>query len=344
MSQPTAHQGDVQVDAWITLQRDLGKAPNTIAAYARGIVDFAAFCRAQGVDLLHVRKGNIAAYLSDLQARPPGGRPAGRVDNSLAKHRLPSNASLRHRLTIVRLFYDHLMEEGLRATNPVARGRRGVLDRTRHRGDRGLVPMHRALPWIPSEVQWNTILEAARTEPIRNRLMLALAYDCALRREELCALETSDLDPAHRLVTIRAETTKTKAGRIIPYSAVTGELLAVYLRERRALSRARGPLFLSTSPRNRGMPISKWTWSKVMHALGLRAGEPKLGTHTMRHLCLTDLARVGWDIHEIACFAGHRSVQSTLLYIHLSARDLSVKFAATAAELHEARLSSIVEV
>ncbi|WP_330447935.1 tyrosine-type recombinase/integrase (plasmid) [Paracoccus marcusii] len=39
------------------------------------------------------------------------------------------------------------------------------------------------------------ILKTARTEPIRNRLMLALAYDCALRREELCALETSDLDP-----------------------------------------------------------------------------------------------------------------------------------------------------
>lgn len=92
------------------------------------------------------------------------------------------------------------------------------------------------------------------------------------------------------------------------------------------------------------MPISKWTWSKVVHALGHRADEPKLGTHTMRHLCLTDLARVGWDIHEIARFAGHRSIQSTLLYIHLSARDLSAKFAATTAELHEARLASIAEV
>ncbi|XGB38294.1 site-specific integrase (plasmid) [Paracoccus marcusii] len=173
--------------------------------------------------------------------------------------------------------------------------------------------------------------------------MLAFAYDCALRRQELCALETSDIDPAQRLVTIRAETTKTRAGRIVPYSAVTGKLLAVYLGERRALSRARGPLFLSTSPRNRAMPISKWTWSKVVRALGIRAGEPKLGTHTMRHLCLTDLARVGWDIHEIARFAGHRSVQTTLLYIHLSARDLTAKFAATAAELHEARLVLIAE-
>lgn len=343
MSQQTTTCADIHVDAWIALQKDLGKAPNTVAAYARGITDFASFCRGQGVDPLDGRKGIIAAYLADLHVRPPGGGRAGRPGNFPGSRHQPSNASLRHRLTIIRLFYDHLMEEGLRATNPVARGRRGALDGRQHRGERGLLPVHRLLPWIPSEAQWGAILKTARTEPIRNRLMLALAYDCALRREELCALNTSDLDPSHRLVTIRAETTKTKTGRVVPYSAVTGELLAAYLPERRTLSRARGPLFLSTSPRNRAMPVSKWTWSKVVHALGSRAGEPKLGTHTMRHLCLTDLARVGWDIHEIARFAGHRSIQSTLLYIHLSARDLSAKFAATAAELHEARLASITD-
>ncbi|KJZ29887.1 integrase, partial [Paracoccus sp. S4493] len=321
-----------------------GMYANTVAAYARGVTDFAAFCRRQGVDPIDVRRGIIAAYLADLHARPPGGGCAGRVCNLTALAPQPSNASLRHRLTIIRLFYDYLVEEGVRTTNPVARGRRGKLGGGSQRGERGLIPVHHVLPWIPSEAQWKSILTAARTEPIRNRLMLALAYDCALRREELCALDTSDFDPAHRLVTIRAETTKTKAGRVVPYSAVTGELLAAYLPARRTLSRTRGPLFLSTSPRNRAMPISKWTWSKVVYALGCCAGEPKLGTHTMRHLCLTDLARVGWDIHEIARFAGHRSIQSTLLYIHLSARDLSAKFAATAAELHEARLASIAEL
>ena len=344
MSQQTTTRADIHVDAWIALQKDLGKAPNTVAAYARGVTDFAAFCRGQGVDPLDARKGTIAAYLAALHTRPPGGGYAGQATSLPALPRQLSNASLRHRLTIIRLFYDYLVEEGLRATNPVLRGRRGGLDGRRRRGERGLLPVHRLLPWIPSEGQWDAILKAARSEPIRNRLMLALAYDCALRREELCALNTSDFDPSHRLVTIRAETTKTKAGRVVPYSAATGQLLAAYLPERRTLSRARGPLFLSSSPRNRAMSISKWTWSKVVHALGTRAGEPKLATHTMRHLCLTDLARVGWDIHEIASFAGHRSIQSTLLYIHLSARDLSAKFAATAAELHEARLTSIAEI
>ncbi|MCZ4525833.1 tyrosine-type recombinase/integrase [Rhodococcus erythropolis] len=44
--------------------------------------------------------------------------------------------------------------------------------------------------------------------------MLALAYDAALRREELCSLRTDDLDPAHRTLRIRAETTKNRLERI----------------------------------------------------------------------------------------------------------------------------------
>ena len=38
--------------------------------------------------------------------------------------------------------------------------------------------------------------------------MLALAYDAGLRREELCSLTIADIDPAIRLLRIRAETTK----------------------------------------------------------------------------------------------------------------------------------------
>src|ERR1700756_4472277 len=83
---------------------------------------------------------------------------------------------------------------------------------------RGLVPRVVKLPWIPTELQWLDILAVAAPEPIRNRLMLALAYDAALRREELCALRTDDLDPAHRTVRVRAETTKTRCGRVVPYS------------------------------------------------------------------------------------------------------------------------------
>ena len=109
-----------------------------------------------------------------------------------------ANATLQLRVTVVRLFYDFLVEERVRDRNPVGRGYR-VSGRARGpawSGRRGMEP----LPWIPTDAQWRAVLEVAAGESLRNRLMLALAYDAALRREELCLLATDDLDPAHRTI------------------------------------------------------------------------------------------------------------------------------------------------
>jgi integrase/recombinase XerD len=73
-------------------------------------------------------------------------------------------------------------------------------------------------------------------------MMLALAYDAALRREERCALRTEDLDPAHRTLRVRAEPTKTRRERVVPYSAATGTRWLVMQRVSCTVrrSRARG--------------------------------------------------------------------------------------------------------
>ena len=67
---------------------------------------------------------------------------------------------------------------------------------------------------------------------------------------------------------------------------------------------------------------------------------PRFSTHTTRHLCLTDLARMGWELHAIAAFAGHRSTDSTLAYIHLSGRDLADKLARGMDQIHAWRVDS----
>ena len=327
---------DTHARAWITLQVNLMRAPNTVAAYARGLDHYLGFCQRMEVDAKSAGRAQIAAYVHELAGCNHGvDAPSVITASGLA------NASLRHRLTIVRLFYDYLIEEGVRATNPVARGRRGIFSSGSGVGERSLIPIQRRLPWIPDETAWQALLDTVRSEPIRNRLMLALAYDCALRREELCSLSTRDIDPARRLLRVRAETTKTRQERIVPYSVVSADLYGAYLAERRHLSSARGPLFLSESSRNRAAPIAKWTWSKVVRRLAVHTGLPMLTTHSFRHLCLTDLARAGWDIQEIARFAGHRCIQTTLLYIHLSAHDLSDRFARSMATVHEARLQHL---
>lgn len=310
-----------QAAVWLQIWTDLGRAPRTIDAYARGLAEYLLMCEREDVDPVTANRAHISVYVRELTSRPHHrGANVVVIDSGSGL----ANATIQQRLVPVRLFYDFLMEEGLRESNPVGRGRY-TPGRWAGGQQRGLVPRLVKLPWIPGEQQWLRLLEEFRREPVRNRVMLALAHDAALRREELCSLRTDDVDPAHRTLRIRAETTKNRLERVVPYSAPTGVLMSRYLIHRALVSRARGPLFLSESRRNHAQPLSLWTWSKVVRRIALASGVERFSTHTTRHLCLTDLARMGWEVHAIAAFAGHRHADSTLRYIHLSGRELADK-------------------
>jgi integrase/recombinase XerD len=319
---------------WLQIQLNLGLAPNTIAAYGCALNDYLTFCHRHQIVAETATREHLSQYVHDLATRPnPRGERVRVLDSGVGL----ANATLQQRLTAIRLFYDYLVEEGQRQSNPVGRGRYTAGKGFGGKREKGLIARYTKLPWIPNDEQWQAILGVAREEPIRDRMMLALAYDAGLRREELCALRTDDLDPAHRTLRIRAETTKGRRERIVAYSASTGMLLQHYLAHRQTISRARGPLFLSESDRNFSQPITIWTWSKVVKRIADRAGVPQFSTHTLRHLCLTDLARSGWELHAIATFAGHRSLSTTLQYIHLSGRDLADKLGRSMAQIHSWR-------
>ena len=314
---------------WLKFQATRGLAANTIEAYGRDLDCYLGFLDTRNVPFDSVIRPTIGAYIQSIAELP-----VPRVLKKGAEARATlANATLQQHLTVVRLFHDFLVEERVCTRNPL----RPPI------GGRGLIQRHHRLPWIPSEEQWQTILQASKKEQLRNRLILAMSYDAALRREEICSLEVSDVDPAHRLLRIRLEVTKNRRGRIVPYSPATSELFSQYLRIRRELSRERGPLFLSESCRNYGKPITIWTWSKTIARIAERCSLPRFTPHTLRHLCLTDLARANWDIHEIATFAGHRSVQTTTLYIHLSGRDLANRLARGMAEIHARRVAAMSE-
>jgi integrase/recombinase XerD len=315
---------------------DLGLAARSVDAYARGLSEYLTMCETAGMDPARADRPHVARYVRELSSRPSRrGKNVVSIDSGVGL----ANATLQQRLVPVRLFYDFLIEEGVRESNPVGRGR--YTPRNGFGSKRGLIPRLVKLPWIPNETEWAAILEAARGGRVRDRLMLAMAYDAGLRREELCLLTTADLDPGRRTLRVRAETTKGRRERVVPYSAATGVLLGEYLSLRARLTRARGPLFLSESRRNRAQPLTLWTWSKVVRQLALTSGVTRFSTHTLRHLCLTDLARAGWELHAIATFAGHRNPESTLRYIHLSGRDLAAKLADGMAQIHAWRVQML---
>jgi integrase/recombinase XerD len=297
---------------WLQFTANIGRAPNTVLAYGRALEDHLRFCSLVGADPLLVKADVVAAWIGDLLERPV------------------ANATIQLRVVAVRSFYDFLVEDGLRERNPVRRGQSG---RRGGRARQGLVRRVDQAPWIPNESDWQLVLSAALVEPLRNRLMVALAYDGALRREELVGLQVGDFEPAYSLIRLRAETTKSKRSREVSYGTATSRLFGAYLAERRQIvGRAAGPLLVSVSRRNHGAALGSASWSKIVTGIAARAGVGRFTTHTFRHLRLTDLARAGWTIDQIAQYAGHRNLTTTLRYIHLSGREL-------AARLHRASAS-----
>jgi len=307
--------------SWLTLLGDLGRSPATLDAYARGLDQYLGFCHACGVAAVAATLEHVSLFVRHLR---------GEDSHLLPVRPAVSNATLQQRITAVRLWYDHLVYQGLRERNPVPRGQlRSTSARQHdHSGFRhGLVRRLTLLPRIPTEPDWARMLAEVAHEGLRNRLMFALGYYGALRREELIGLRVSDFDVAHRLITIRAETSKGSRSRVVCYAAALTPAIAVYFNSRRVLDMRPGPMFLSESDRNLRQPLTKWTWSKIVERLARQADVDGFSTHTLRHLRLTHLARSGWPLQDIATYAGHRSIQTTSLYVHLSGADLLAKMA-----------------
>lgn len=180
-----------QAAAWLTVWTDLGRAPRTIDAYGRGLAEYLLMCEREGVGPVSANRSHIAFYVRELSSRPHRrGANVISIDSGAGL----ANATIQQRLVPVLLFYDFLMEVGLRESNPVGRGRYTPGRRSGGQ-QRGLVPRLTKLRWIPGEQQWLSVLEVAKREPVRNRLMLALAYDAALRREQRAVAELGFCDP-----------------------------------------------------------------------------------------------------------------------------------------------------
>ena len=357
--------------AWLGLRADQGSDPKTIDAYARGVEYFLRFLQrpvarvtdvtdpvlsaragsrtrdggptAVGPWVVHptaVGEEHVARYVRYMRELPG---PDGARVRAIASGAGLMNATMLQRITAVRLFYEYLQRKGLVAAQPAPRG---VYHRRSGRGRAGVLRAEHRLPWIPSDEEWRAFLVAAAGEPLRNRVLIALSYDCALRREEAVRLEVRDITVPTRLVHVRAEIAKYARERVVPCSPASARLVVAYLPQLADELRAwahrrvdcadghRTRLFTSLSDRNRGRPLTLSSWNKVVTRLARPLGLPRFTPHTFRHLCLTNLARAHWDVGDIAAFAGHRKTDTTLRYLHLSGRDLLAKVARSTARLH----------
>ncbi|WP_228838929.1 hypothetical protein [Nocardia amamiensis] len=61
---------DEQAAVWLQVWTDLGRAPRTIDAYARGLAEHLLACERDGVDPVTANRADVAAFVRKLMSRP----------------------------------------------------------------------------------------------------------------------------------------------------------------------------------------------------------------------------------------------------------------------------------
>jgi len=68
----------------------------------------------------------------------------------------------------------------------------------------------------------------------------------------------------------------------------------------------------------RGQPLSAAGLDEIVAGAQQRAGVEHLTCHQLRHTCFTRLREAGMALEAIQAQAGHRSIESTRVYLHLA--------------------------
>jgi hypothetical protein len=175
---------------WLRVWTDLGRAPRTIDAYARGRAEYLTMCDRTGVDPLTANRAHIAVYVRELTSRPSHrGANVISIDSGSGL----ANATIQQRLVRVRLFYDYLMEEGLRESDPVGRGRY-----TPGRARARTGPQNDEAAVVPTEQHWLAILDGAPSDDQPGPRPAVSVRIAAQSRPAVEPVDVVEGDPAHR--------------------------------------------------------------------------------------------------------------------------------------------------
>jgi site-specific recombinase XerD len=299
--------GHPLVDAYLELVGSRARL-NTLLATA---FDLKVFFSVVAKDPAEVLPTDVLAFVGE-QRSPRRGTKIVRIEDGEAGL---SARTIKRRLTSVAGLYDYLIVRGDAGVerNPVPRG----LSQRRPSGRaiRGvpLIRTPRTLPRIIDPDEVGTLFSALRT--YRDRAMVEAMLLGGLRRTEVLGLRLEDVRTGERRLFIRDG----KGGhqRIVPISSRFFSTLASYLECERPQA-STDQVFVVLKGRRRGQPLSPAGLDEIIEGARGRAGLQRVTCHQLRHTCFTRLREAGMALEAIQAQAGHRSIESTRIYLHLA--------------------------
>jgi len=186
--------------------------------------------------------------------------------------------------------------------------------------DDSQLPMRRFdtyLPFVPTEEQvWHFI---STIDDLKQKTMVAIMYSAGLRIGEVCRLRYEDID--RKNMRIHISHTKGRNDRYAILSKMALDLLTEYWF---AFDKPMNWLFPKQTKKDSDKPIDTFYLSRHIHNHEKELGwEEKLTCHSFRHAVGTHLYEHGTDLLTIKALLGHRSLNSTTIYVHLAYNGLS---------------------
>ena len=296
--------GDPLVDSYLAFVAGRSR-PNTLRAVAHDLKTFFSIVDKDPT-------GVVPADIFDFIADQRGDRSVVRISDGESGL---SARTIARRLSSISGFYAYLVARGDTpvASNPVPRGLS-----TRRRGGRRtqvpLVRVPRTLPKILSPAEVVALLGALRTH--RDRAMVYAMVLGGLRRCEVLGLDLDHVQVPERSLFIA----EGKGGhqRVIPISNTFFAEVGDYLRHERPTDAETNRVFVTLKGPNRGKPMTADGVDKILQSARARAGLERATCHQLRHTCLTRLREAGMELEAVQAQAGHVSIESTRIYLHLT--------------------------
>lgn len=169
------------------------------------------------------------------------------------------------------------------------------------------------LPFIPTKEEVFILIDAM--PDLKQKAMTALMYSAGLRIGEVCCLRYEDIQRKQMRIHIRKGKNRSERYAILSEKAL--EILTQYWF---AFDKPTGWLFPQQS--NSEKPIDTFYLSRHIHAVERSLGwKERITCHSLRHAFGTHLYENGTDLLTIKALLGHKSLNSTTIYVHLASTE-----------------------
>jgi integrase/recombinase XerD len=166
------------------------------------------------------------------------------------------------------------------------------------------------LPNILSRTELLRLFKA--TDNPKHRVMLRLIYGSGLRRSEIVNLRISDIDTDNGKCRIRINRGKGKKDR---YTVLSKKVLE----ELRSYFVAYKPTVYLFNGQKKGRPASGGFLGYMVRGAKKKSGITKpVNLHVLRHCFASHALEDGMSLKALQELMGHSSIQTTMLYLHVS--------------------------